>query len=83
MGRRINIHKKHIRPLWVSKKEQVEGLNKCKFATRLGEHRLRSHSGGDDLAREVDIAASKAWGRYGLRSRTPNQWEGGTGDRTP
>ncbi|VDO79362.1 unnamed protein product [Heligmosomoides polygyrus] len=53
------------RPLWVRVKEHVDGLNRCKVSTPLGEHRLRSHSGAvvgvvTILAREVDIAARKA-----------------------
>ncbi|VDP09413.1 unnamed protein product [Heligmosomoides polygyrus] len=54
------------RPLWVRVKEHVDGLNRCKVSTPLGEHRLRGHSGAvvgvavTILAREVDIAARKA-----------------------
>ncbi|VDO82217.1 unnamed protein product [Heligmosomoides polygyrus] len=49
--------------LWVRVKEHVDGLNRCKVSTFLGEHKLRSHSGAvvvTVLAREVDIAVRKA-----------------------
>ncbi|VDO89127.1 unnamed protein product [Heligmosomoides polygyrus] len=54
------------RSLGVREKEHVDGLNRCKVATPLWEHRLRSHSGAvigvavTTLARQVDIAAHKA-----------------------
>ncbi|VDO22673.1 unnamed protein product [Heligmosomoides polygyrus] len=53
------------RPLWVRVEGNVDGQDKCKVSTPLGEHRLRSHSGAvvgiavTILARELDIAARK------------------------
>ncbi|VDO23031.1 unnamed protein product [Heligmosomoides polygyrus] len=65
------------RPLWVRMKEHMNGLNKCKHSTPLGEHRLRSHAGAifgvavTVLAREADITVRKTLEALWIASRHP------------
>ncbi|VDP07221.1 unnamed protein product [Heligmosomoides polygyrus] len=80
------------RPLWVRVKGHVDGLDKCKTSTPLGEHRLRSHSGAvvgiavTILAREFDIAARKTLEALWIAFKNPainRREERGTGGRNP
>lgn len=63
------------RPLWVRMKEHMDGLNRCKHSTPLGEHRLRSHVGTmfgvavTVLARKVEITVRKTLEALWISSR--------------
>ena len=65
------------RPVCVRVKEHLEGLNKCKISTPLGDHRVRCHGGLSFqvavtiLAREPDVSARKTLEALWIAAKTP------------